>query len=59
MAFIKGSPGTLLDMSCAHVSEAGVEPLPAADRDRYQGWNRELGSCRPARARAGLPRAAR
>ena len=43
VAFIKGSPGTLLDMSCAHMSEAGVEPLTAGDRERYERWNRELG----------------
>ncbi len=42
VAFIKGSPGTLLDLSSAHLREAGVEPLTEGDRERHLGWNREL-----------------
>jgi Ca2+-transporting ATPase len=42
VAFIKGSPGTLLDLSSAHLGEAGVEPLTESDRERHLGWNREL-----------------
>ncbi|HMB07413.1 MAG TPA: cation-translocating P-type ATPase [Isosphaeraceae bacterium] len=42
VAFIKGSPGALLDLSSAQLREASVEPLTAEDRERHLGWNREL-----------------
>jgi Ca2+-transporting ATPase len=42
VAFVKGSPGTLLDLSRAQVRTTGVVPLEAEDRERLQEWNREL-----------------
>lgn len=44
VAFVKGSPGTLLDMSIAHLREDGVCPLTDADRTRHVEENRELAS---------------
>ena len=42
VAFLKGSPGTLLDLSSGQLREAGVEPLTEEDRERHRGSNREL-----------------
>jgi Ca2+-transporting ATPase len=42
VAFIKGSPGTLLELSIAHLREDGVEPLTEGARERYEVWNRSL-----------------
>ena len=44
VAYIKGSPETLLDMSKHHVRKIGSEPLTEIDRERYSGWNRDLAS---------------
>ena len=42
MAFVKGSPGTLLAASSAQVRAAGVTPLMPDDRRRWEETNQEL-----------------
>ena len=42
VAFVKGSPGTLLRMSVASLGASGVEPMTAAIRDRHLASNLEL-----------------
>jgi Ca2+-transporting ATPase len=42
IAFVKGSSGTLLDLSIARLREPGVEPLTEGDRERHLGWNSDL-----------------
>jgi Ca2+-transporting ATPase len=42
VAYIKGSPGTVLDHCTAHVRGTGLEPLTKGDSELHLGWNREL-----------------
>ena len=42
VAFIKGAPGALLELSSSHLREGGVEPLTEGDRERYLEGNRAL-----------------
>jgi Ca2+-transporting ATPase len=42
VAYIKGSPGTVLDLSIAQLREAGVVPMTEADRERHMQCNRDL-----------------
>ncbi len=42
LAFFKGAPGALLEMSSSQLREGGVEPLTEADRERHLETNREL-----------------
>lgn len=42
MAFVKGSPGTLLAASSAHVRATGVTPLTPEDRQRWEESNKGL-----------------
>lgn len=42
IAFVKGSPGTLLAASIAHVRAAGVTPLTPEDRQHWEESNKRL-----------------
>jgi len=42
IAFVKGSPGTLLAASIAHVRAAGVTPLKPEDRQHWEESNKRL-----------------
>jgi magnesium-transporting ATPase (P-type) len=42
VAFVKGSPGTLLEASRAHLGPEGATPLTAAEREAWENSNREL-----------------
>ncbi len=42
IAYVKGSPGALLDRSSTQLREAGAEPLTAEDRERQLKLNRDL-----------------
>ncbi len=42
VAFVKGSPGTLLDLSTRRLSRSGPEPLTVDDRERLASRNAEL-----------------
>jgi Ca2+-transporting ATPase len=42
IAFVKGSPGTLLAASIAHVRAAGVTPLTPEDRQHWEKSNKRL-----------------
>ena len=42
IAYVKGSPGTLLEASAFQIGAAGISPLTPADRQRWEETNREL-----------------
>ncbi len=42
VAYVKGSPGTLLEASGSHVGAAGISPLTPADRRHWEQTNRNL-----------------
>ena len=42
VAYLKGSPGTLLEASASHIGAAGISPLTPTDRKQWEESNREL-----------------
>ena len=42
IAYVKGSPGTLLEASAFQIGDGGVSPLTSADRQHWEETNREL-----------------
>ncbi|MCY7355075.1 MAG: heavy metal translocating P-type ATPase [Lysobacter sp.] len=42
VAYVKGSPGTLLEASVSQLGAAGIAPLTPADRQHWEEANREL-----------------
>ena len=42
VAYVKGSPGTLLEASGSQIGAAGISPLTPADRQHWEETNREL-----------------
>ena len=42
VAYVKGSPGTLLEASGSQIGAVGIGPLTPADRQRWEETNREL-----------------
>jgi len=42
VAYVKGSPGTLLEASAFQIGSSGISPLSPADRQHWEETNREL-----------------
>jgi Ca2+-transporting ATPase len=42
VAYVKGSPGTLLEASASQIGASGIGPLTPADRQHWEETNREL-----------------
>ncbi|WZO97966.1 cation-translocating P-type ATPase [Isosphaeraceae bacterium EP7] len=43
VAFIKGAPGSILELSSTQLRNGATEPLTDEGRERHSEWNRELG----------------
>jgi P-type Ca2+ transporter type 2C len=42
VAYVKGSPGKMLDLSSSRLAKGGLQPLTEQDRERFRRWNSEL-----------------